>query len=408
MHVKLASPAPLDALDLEPVLSNDFGTARTLPARAYTAPEVLDWERRNFFESGWICVGRTEKVARPRNQWAIRVLGLSVLLVRDEDERLHAFHNACRHRGHELLGPGECRTRRHIACPYHSWAFRLDGSLKSATRFSEVPGFDAADYPLRALRVEEWGGWAFLNISGDGPPLADWLGNLAELCTAWDPAALTIQARQEYVVQANWKTIVENYCECYHCPSIHPELCRVSPPDSGVPVEPTGLWIGGHLDLADHADTMSLDGKGSGGQIPALPSDMRRHVYYLALFPNLLISPHPDYLMTHRLEPQSPLQTFVECSWLFHPASVQQPGFDPGYAATFWDITNKQDFAACESVARTLAAGGYLPGPYDYREDAVRSFEALVAEGYRDGCLSVPDVERRPRARASVAAEAPG
>jgi Rieske 2Fe-2S family protein len=352
-----------------------------------------------------MCLGRTANVARPGDQWAVRILDLSVLVARDEDGQLRAFHNSCRHRGHELLGLGECTTRRHIACPYHSWAFRLDGSLKSATRFSSVPGFDVADYPLRALRVAEWGGWAFINISGDGPPLADWLGNLTDLCAAWTPAELTVQARREYVVHANWKTIVENYCECYHCPSIHPELCRVSPPDSGVPVEPTGLWIGGHLDLADHADTMSLDGKGSGSRVPGLPVDMARHIYYLALFPNLLISPHPDYVMTHRLEPLSSLETFVECSWLFHPASVQQPGFNPDYAATFWDITNKQDFAACESVARSLAAGGYLPGPYDYREDAVRSFEALVAEGYRDGRLTVPGVDRRVRPLASVAAQ---
>jgi Rieske 2Fe-2S family protein len=386
----LPVPSGLDTKDLAATLSTDFATTRTLPSPAYAADDVLSWERRALFEGGWICLGRDDMVKRPHDQWAVSALDVSVLVTRDEHGQLHAFHNACRHRGHELLGVGQCVNRRHVACPYHSWAFRLDGTLKAATRFSDVPGFDLTDYPLRPMAIAEWEGWVFLNISGDAASFPEWIGNLADLCEAWAPGRLQVQASHQYMVQANWKTIVENYLECYHCPSIHPELCRVSPPDSGVPVSPTGMWIGGHLDLADHAETMSLDGRGHAPRLPTLPEAMARHVYYLALMPNLLISPHPDYVMAHRLEPVSPSSTRVECSWLFDPDAAGRPGFDASYAVDFWDLTNRQDFAACESVTRSIGAGGYVPGPYDYREDAVRTFQAFVARAYRDGYPTPP------------------
>ena len=107
-------------------------------------------------------------------------------------------------------------------------------------------------------------------------------------------------------MEANWKLIVENYHECYHCPSIHPELCRVTPTDSGINFEPAGLWAGGSMDLEAHADTMSLDGRSGGLPIPGLRPELRRQVFYVGLFPNLLISPHPDYVMSHRVEPVAP------------------------------------------------------------------------------------------------------
>jgi Rieske 2Fe-2S family protein len=383
-------PAPLDPVELEPVLRSDYGAVRTLPARAYTSDEVLAWERRHLFEGGWVCIGRADLVPHPRDQRALLTNGLNVLVTRDEEGAVHAFHNSCRHRGHELVGVGECVSRRHIACPYHSWAYALDGRLRSATRFSEVPGFDPDDYPLRGMAIEEWRGWLFLNVSGEALPLAEWVGNLDELLDPWPTAAMTIQARHEYVVKANWKTIVENYLECYHCPAIHPELCRVSPPDSGTPIEPTGMWIGGHMELADHAETMSLDGKSNGTTMSGMSGPLLRQIHYYALFPSILISPHPDYVMTHRLEPISPNETYVECAWLFTPETVEHPGFTPSFAEDFWHLTNMQDFNACESVARALDAGAYCPGPLDYREAGVRRFMGSMARVYQDGALEPP------------------
>jgi glycine betaine catabolism A len=119
--------------------------------------------------------------------------------------------------------------------------------------------------------------------------------------------------------------------------------------------------------------------------IPGLDAGARRQVFYLALFPNLLLSLHPDYLMTHRLEPLGPGRTRVECRWLFPPEAWERPGFDPSYAEEFWDLTNTQDWGACESVQRGIAGRGYRQAPFSELEDEVWQFAALVATGYAEG-----------------------
>jgi Rieske 2Fe-2S family protein len=197
-------------------------------------------------------------------------------------------------------------------------------------------------------------------------------------------------SRMDYVVEANWKLLQENYQECYHCPEIHPELCRVSPPTSGINLAATGMWIGGWMDLQEDAVTMSLTGQGGEPQLPGLSAEERHRVYYFALFPNLLVSPHPDYVLSHRLEPLSPTRTLVECRTLFPRAVAERDGFDGGYAAEFWDVTNRQDWAACESVQRSAASRGFRPGPISEMEESVFQFFNMVAAGYVDGHISPP------------------
>jgi glycine betaine catabolism A len=184
---------------------------------------------------------------------------------------------------------------------------------------------------------------------------------------------------------ANWKIVVENYHECYHCPEIHPELCLVTPPRSGRALAATGMWMGGSMDLRDDAETMSLSGRSSGAPLRGLDADERRQVLYFALFPNLLLSLHPDYVMTHRIEPLAPDRTRIECHWLFPPEARQREDFDPSYAAEFWDLTNTQDWAACESVQRGASSRGYRQAPLSELEDEVWQFLALVARGYLEG-----------------------
>ena len=384
--------APLPAEALGAVLVDDFADARTLPAEAYVSEAVLAWERRHIFAGTWTCLGRSELVPDPKCQRGLRLGNQGIVLTRDEDGVVHAFFNSCRHRGHELLRDGECQKRGSIACPYHSWAYRLDGTLRTATRFSDVPGFDVDDFPLTSVPVCEWNGWIFANLSATAPELDVWLGNLDEYLENWAMDGLTVEARHEYVVEANWKLIVENYLECYHCPTIHPELCRVSPPESAEALDHTGVWIGGPMELRDHAQTMSLDGQSAGTVIAGLNESQRRQVFYFAVFPNLLISPHPDYVMTHRLDPISPTETRVECAWLFPFEAVQASEFDPSYASDFWDLTNGQDFRACESVQRGISSAGFVPGPFDYRESGVYALQALMATAYLTGEIERPRV----------------
>ena len=204
----------------------------------------------------------------------------------------------------------------------------------------------------------------------------------------WDPERLVVGASHCYELAANWKLPIENYHECFHCAAIHPEFCLVSPPNSGDNcADHDGMWIGGWMVLADDAETMAFDGRSEGVMLPGVDETWRRRVHYIGLLPNLLISPHPDYVMTHRFEPLGPDRTFVECQWLFDPSAVNRPGFDPAYAVDLWDLTNRQDWAACEGVQRGVASRGYRPGPFAADEDAVTQFVQLMAQTYRDGAL---------------------
>ena len=142
-----------------------------------------------------------------------------MLLVRDEAGGLNAFSNTCRHRGHELLEPGAQVNLRAIKCPYHAWVYGLDGSLNGAPRFGDVPGFDKRDYPLIAAVSPSGTVWVFVNASGDAPAMDEYVGNLDELVAPWEIGRMFVAASHDYVINANWKTITENYHECYHCPA---------------------------------------------------------------------------------------------------------------------------------------------------------------------------------------------
>jgi glycine betaine catabolism A len=374
--------APVDRIGLEKAL-RPFGESVMLPPAAYVDPVVFEWEQRHFFGGGWMCVARSEQVAEPGEQRAEPTGAGSVLLVRDEDGALGAFANTCRHRGHELLPCGESAQHRMIICPYHAWTYSLAGDLRAAGTFKRVPGFDFGQWGLARLPVTEWRGLVFVDASGGlAGSLDDALAKLDEIVAPYEPERLVTAAGHSYDAAANWKILTENYHECYHCPSIHPELCRVSPPKSGENYASDGAWMGGWMDLRDGMDTMSLDGRSNGVPLRGLDQQGLRTVAYINVLPNVLLSLHPDYVMTHRLIPVAADRTRIECTWAFAPEAVARPDFDPGYAVDFWDITNRQDWAACESVQRGLTSPHASPGPLSPAEDAVYSFVTTIARGY--------------------------
>ena len=384
-----ADLAPVDPADLAPVdpaglaeSLRPFGQSRMLPRAAYVDPAVFEWEQRHFFGGGWVCAGRSDQLADPGDQRAEALGTGSVLLVRGDDGVLRAFANTCRHRGHELLPCGAAMQRNVIICPYHSWTYSLAGGLRAAAGFKSRPGFAAGEWGLTELPVTEWHGLVFVDGSGTAAPLADSLGTLAAIVAPYEPGRLVAAGQHDYDARANWKILSENYHECYHCPTIHPELCRVSPPKSGENYASPGTWVGGWMDLRDGMATMSLDGRSHGVALRGLDQTGLRTVIYVHIFPNVLVSLHPDYVMTHRLVPLAADRTRIECTWSFAPESLRQPGFDPGYAVEFWDITNRQDWQACESVQRGLSSPHALPGPLSPDEDAVYQFVTMVARGY--------------------------
>ena len=380
--------APVDAEGLGAAL-RPFGQSTMLPAEAYTSSAVLAWERRHLFAGTWTCLGRTDELATEQGNAVTQraaVAGDVPVLLTFEDRSVRAFANTCRHRGHELLPDGATSNRGVTLCPYHAWSYTLDGDLHAAPGFRGNDTFEPDDFGLVPLPVEDWHGWLFVQATAEGPSFAEHVGELETLVGPYAPENLRLAARHTYEVASNWKVLTENYHECYHCPLIHPELCQVSPPTSGDNYELPGAWVGGSMDLRDGMATMSLDGTSGGHAIPGVDPTQ---VLYLGLLPNLLLSLHPDYVMAHRLLPLAPDRTWVECSWFLMPgADGQVP--DPAYAVDFWDLTNKQDWGACESVQRGLASPHFRPGPFAPSEDAVHAFVTRVGRAYQGTPLHAP------------------
>ncbi|MEO6823004.1 MAG: aromatic ring-hydroxylating dioxygenase subunit alpha [Candidatus Nanopelagicales bacterium] len=376
----MVTPAPLDAQELQRCVG-PVEQARLLPRGAYVDAAVLQWEQHHFF-GDWICAGRSADIAEPGMQRAVSVGTSGVLLTRGEDGALHAFVNTCRHRGHELLPCGGSATKKSIVCPYHAWSYRLDGNLHVAPGFRDVETFDKTEFSLYGLPVREWHGWIFVAPSGKAGDFDHHIGELEAIVAPYAPENLEVVTTHDYVIEANWKILIENYQECYHCSMIHPELCRVSPPESGENLDREGEWVGGWMDLREGNETMSLDGRSSSVRIEGLDEQEQHTVMYIAVFPNLLISLHPDYVMTHVLTPLSAGRTHVECAWAFPREAVQRIDFEPSNTIDFWDITNRQDWGACESVQRGLAAEQAIPGPMAPEEDGVYHFVSMVAARY--------------------------
>jgi len=211
--------------------------ARTLPWSWYADPAVLRVEQERIFRRSWQYVGRTDEVAEPASFAATRAADVPVVLVRDEEGALRAFLNVCRHRG-SLVCTGS-GARRTLQCPYHAWTYGLDGALLRAPRLELEGGAGLEGLGLVQLRLETWGPFVFVCPDESAPPLAEFLEDVPErIATAGiDVDALRFLERAESEVEANWKVCVENYLECYHCPTAHPafsDVVDVSPDTYGL------------------------------------------------------------------------------------------------------------------------------------------------------------------------------
>lgn len=199
--------------------------AFTIPAHFYTSKAVYEHEKENIFARSWICVGHRSEVAENNAYITREVIGESIIVVRGRDGVLRAFYNVCPHRGHQLL-EGSGKAKNVIACPYHAWTFKLDGELTHVRNCDAVQGFDKGDYGLVPLRVEEYAGFIFINMDNDAGSVEDQLPGLQarmrQACAVIDDLQLAV--RFVTTTPANWKSIVDNYLECYHCGPAHPSF----------------------------------------------------------------------------------------------------------------------------------------------------------------------------------------
>jgi glycine betaine catabolism A len=356
-------------------------TAVTLPARFYTDPAVFQREQDIFYRGRWVAAGRIEDVP-VRGAWIARqIAGDSILIVRaNEAGDVRAFYNVCRHRGTQLCAETVGEFAGAIRCPYHAWTYDYSGRLIGAPHMDGSPGFLREEYPLRAVYADVWDGFVFVRLTPASSSLADQLTDLPAKFAPWQIGSLRRAHQITYDVAANWKLIVQNYNECLHCPTLHPALNRLSHYLSGENEPLRAGYMGGHMDLNDEAQTMSMDGTCARAPLPGLSDADRRRVYYYSIFPNLMVAPHPDYVLTHTLWPLAPDRTRIVCDWLVYPSETARPEFTLDDATTFWDMTNRQDWHVCELAQAGISSRGYQPGPYSSREDLLHAFDRYVLD----------------------------
>jgi glycine betaine catabolism A len=343
---------------------------RTLHRELYTSQENFRREQERILFREWFCAGRVEELTQPGEYRVFDLAGESIVVLRTREGALAAYYNVCRHRGSRLLAeesqgclPGAIR------CPYHSWTYSLDGRLRTAPFLEEDDSFTKADLGLFPVGVDTWGGFLFLNLSpAQAQPLASQLGEVPNRLRRYPLEQLRAARRTRYEVAANWKVLLENYNECYHCGPVHPELCRLVPAfkqrggseldwDRGIPHR-EGAW------------TFTETGTTNRRPFDGLNEDERiRHKGEL-VYPNFMISLSADHVTAYTLWPRDASRTTVLCDFLFHPAEIAVASFDPDDAVEFWDRVNGQDWAICESVQRGMSSRVFQHGYYAPMERA--------------------------------------
>jgi Rieske 2Fe-2S family protein len=354
--------------------------ARSLPQEYLVSPELFANEQEKIFSKQWLLVGHQSQLEKSGDFFLATIAGESVIVTRDQKSQVRGFYNVCRHRGTRLKEDA-CGHASTIQCPYHAWTYGLDGRLIGAPHMDEVPGFDRADYSLHPVNLGLWNGFIFVNLSnggtrlrseatarqapGDFISLERWFAPLDGKFLHWNMSILRPAKRIEYDVRANWKLMFENYSECYHCPGVHPQLQKVSPYDSAENDLREGPFLGGFMKI-NPGKSLTTSGNACAAFVGKIENLQR--VFYYSIFPNMLLSLHPEYVMVHQLWPQSPGRTLIVCDWFFHPDAFQRKDFNPQDAIEFWDMTNKQDWHVCELSQQGIASRAYEPGPYSSRE----------------------------------------
>jgi Rieske 2Fe-2S family protein len=358
---------------------------QTLPRDAYLSADHFAQEAERIFYREWFFVGRQESIPAAGDYVLAEVAGESVLIVRSKSGGLSAFYNVCRHRGSRLVtedAGASGRFKGSIRCPYHAWTYNLKGQLRNAPFLTESDGLRREQLSLHPVAVDTWAGFVFVNLTpSELTPersLAAQLGEAADRTRNYPLAELRLGHRITYHVDANWKSIVENYNECYHCGSVHPELCELVPAfkkDGARELD----WESG-VPHREGATTFTFTGTTTREPFPGLSEhECVRHKGEL-IYPNLMLSLSSDHVVAFTLWPEDAGHTRIDCDFLFHPDEMAKPDFDPADAVDFWDLVNRQDWRICESVQRGMSSRSFTFGFYAPMEDLSLDIRRYLAD----------------------------
>lgn len=341
----------------------------TPPGADYTDPAVFDLESRTVFERMWFCVVRADDIQRPGMFRTVTVGRENVIVSRNRAGQVTAFLNVCRHRGSRVCVEDAGEVRRAFQCSYHAWTYDLDGKLIAAPNLTSMPDVDRVAFGLHRVAVREWLGYVWVCVDDTPPSFEDTvvrdvverLGDVAAL-EQYGIERLAVGRRITYDVAANWKLIVENFMECYHCATIHPELTEVLPEFAdGYAAQ---YYVGHGAQFGADVAGFTVDGSAGLQPIPGVAEDHDRRYYAITVRPQVFVNLVPDHVIVHRMFPVAADRTVVECDWLYVP-DVVSSGADITRSVELFDRVNRQDFQACERCqdamgSRAYAAGGVL------------------------------------------------
>ncbi len=362
--------------------------ARSLPANAYADANYFDQEMHLVFGSSWVCVGFATDATDDR-MLVREVAGQSLVITRTDDGEVHAFHNACRHRGTELAA-ADCDVKGTIRCPYHRWCYTLDGALVRTPMFDEagVDDFDHADFGLQEVRAATWGCLLFVCLDPAVPAIGEYFGDLDHRLAGYVLDGWRCLDGLEIEIKANWKLISENFSEYYHLPFVHPDLVKVSRVEDHYRYQGHGMYLG------MTTTPVSSNERNDWSSMPPaadLNESDEQSGRFITLFPNVLLSILPNHTFVMILEPIAPGLTRERCGWFLPPSTTEVSDADFELTRTFWIDVNNEDVEIVEKAQRGLAKGGFKPGRLSPRfEEPLHRFHNMLADKMT-GISRIPD-----------------
>lgn len=386
----------------DPALYRDvrrpLSQASLLPAWCYTSQEFYRRECERVFQATWNPIGRVDDIPNPGDYFTTELVGVPLIVVRDEKGAVHAFVNSCRHRGTVLVeGTG---NRRDFTCPYHSWCYALDGKLISSPGMDGVENFDRRDFPLIGVTVDVWAGFLFVNLDAQAKPLDAYIGDLKSALAPYDMGDMGRVRQEVFDLRCNWKLLVENFKESYHLATVHATTINryASIKTAGYDVEePNGEYL---ISFATHDGSMALL-RGDKGfpPIETLVGKTRHGSHFPVLYPAMCICTTIDCCWYLQIHPQGPGRTRLVVGSLFPKKTIARSDFDAVVQNYFkrWDTTVGEDNAICELQQKGLESGVALPpGRFAPREMNVHAIDNWILDRVLDGPRSA--IHEQPRA----------
>ena len=360
------------------------GPRFTLPGRDYHAAEVFAVEREQIFFRHWVYAGRIDSLAEAGDFLAVDVVGESVLVVRGKDGELRGFYNVCRHRGSRLCDEESSgRLRGAIKCRYHAWSYSLDGQL-IGTPFMEKDEIDRSEFGLWPVSVEVWEGFVFVHLGEPAHGLRDSLaaqgeGSVVEY-ERFGFGELRTAHQTVSEVAANWKIVIENYNECLHCPTVHPELIAVAPAFRTGDVFEEGRSDFG-VTIAGGGSGYTKSGATTLPLLPGIDAHDATSMYGASVFPNMFLDMTGTVAIATRLQPRGPASTTMVTDYMFRPEVIAEPGFDPSDVVEFSELIAHQDYTVCERAQKGVSSRAFTHGvyaekdalPYAFNQDYLKA-----------------------------------